>query len=100
MYRKNQITSRRVRRGGGVMYKARINWFEHCKKWAVTAESIEDFCDKYHRPFGDDAWGKSARKEWLETAQSDMKKHGFIWIPSSTTTTGKHCAFYGKGVQK
>lgn len=46
---------------------------------------------------------EAKKKQLVDEANSyasDMKKHGFIWIPSSTTTTGKHCAFYGKGVQK
>lgn len=65
------------------------------RKYEVQANSLEEFCEKYHRPFENSDFGREQRKEWFAHAQQDLEKYGYIMIPSSTTTTGFHAVWYG-----
>ncbi|HZJ76041.1 MAG TPA: hypothetical protein VFD25_05580 [Clostridia bacterium] len=66
------------------------------KKYEVSAESLEDFCNKYHIPFESTQFGKEQRLEWFENAKRELERFGFVLIPAGTTTSGLNATYYGK----
>lgn len=70
------------------MDKTQYNAF---KKYIVYAESLQEFCDKWHRP------GKVQDKAAdYEDHKQDMLKYGFTIIPKSTSVTGEVVSYYGR----
>lgn len=61
------------------------------KKYIVYAESLQEFCDQWHRP------NKVAdKKEDYESHKQELIKYGFTFIPASTSKTGEIVSYYGK----
>ena len=69
------------------------NLYERFKEYAVEADSLTDFLSRYtnprRAPFG------VLDPDRVKSYQNDLKKYGFCFIPSSTTKSGEHCAYYG-----
>lgn len=75
----------------------KINLYEKFLKYEVRAESLEDFCKSYHKPFESGQFGKEQRIAWLNNANKQLKRDGYVLIPDSTTNTGKPAVYYAKG---
>jgi len=69
--------------------------FEIMKKYAVKAESIEDFCNKYHRRAAYHERGTEYMKDDLLFHIEEIDKYGYAMIPAGSTTTGDNVTFYG-----
>lgn len=69
--------------------------YSKLKKYEVKAASLEEFCEKYHKPFDNTDFGKMQREDWLKSAKKEFEKFGYVMIPSGTTTTGAHAVWYG-----
>lgn len=74
----------------------KIPLYERYKRFSVSAESLEDFCNKYHRPFESSKFGQEQRAEWLENAKRELKRHGYVVIPEGTTISGLTVTYYGE----
>ena len=72
-----------------------MSLFEKFKKYAVQADSIEDFCLKYHRRSAYHDRGKDYMEADLESHKEEFEKYGYTIIPSSSTTTGDIVSYYG-----
>lgn len=67
--------------------------FNEMKKYIVYAESLKEFCEKYHKP------GKIAdfnREADYAEHKADMEKYGYTIIPASTSITGQTVSYYGR----
>lgn len=70
--------------------------YESFKKYAVVADSVEDFCDKYHRRGAYHDRGKDYMQADLLDHIAEFNRNGFTFIPQGTSTTGNIVAYYGK----
>lgn len=66
------------------------------QKYAVKASSLEEFCDKYHRPGAYHDRGEEYMKADYESHKKDMEREGFTIIPQGSSTTGGIVSYYGK----
>lgn len=65
-------------------------------KYAVKADSLQEFCDLYHRQGAYHDRGEEYMKADYESHKKDMERDGFTFIPASSTTTGYVMSYYGK----
>lgn len=65
-------------------------------KYAVKADSLEEFCDLYHRRGAYHDRGEEYMKADYESHKKDMERDGFTFIPPSSSTTGYVMSYYGK----
>lgn len=65
-------------------------------KYAVKADSLEEFCDLYHRRGAYHDRGEEYMKADYESHKKDMERDGFTFIPAGSTTTGYVMSYYGK----
>jgi len=72
--------------------------FESFKKYAVKADSVEDFVKRFHKPEILKEYGEDFMEEHIANHQMELDKHGYTFIPQGTSTTGDHASFYGEGV--
>ena len=66
--------------------------FKSFLKYAVEAESLQDFIDRYHKS------GKITdfnREADYENHKKELEREGFTIIPASTSTTGEIVSYYG-----
>ena len=70
--------------------------YEVFKKDAVPADSVEDFCLKYHRRSAYHDRGKDYMECDLKSHKEELEKYGYTIIPGSSSTTGDVVAYYGK----
>lgn len=66
------------------------------QKYAVEAESLEDFCDRYHRRGAYHDRGEEYMQADYESHKKEMERDGFTFIPAGSTTTGYPMSYYGK----
>ena len=66
------------------------------QKYAVKASSLEEFCDRYHRPDAYHDRGEEYMKVDYESHKKDMEREGFTIIPYGSSTTGDVVSYYGK----
>lgn len=66
------------------------------KKYAVEADSLEDFCDRYHRSVAYHDRGAEYMKVDYEDHKKEMERDGFTFIPMHDSTTGRVVSYYGK----
>lgn len=67
--------------------------YNEMKKYIVFAESLQEFCEKWHRP------GKITdfnREADYADHKADMEKYGYTIIPASTSITGQIVSYYGR----
>ena len=84
---------------GVIMYDSRP-FLEKMKDYEVFADSCEDFCDRYHKPFPKEKWCQEQRMEAIGSYIQDLVEYGFAMIPGSATITGKTCTYYGRKSSK
>lgn len=69
--------------------------YEKFKKYTMPADSIEDFCLKYHKRSAYHDRGKDYMACDLESHKEEMEKYGYTIIPGSCSTTGDIVSYYG-----
>jgi len=72
-----------------------MNMFEAMKKYAVKAESVKDFCDKYHRINAYHERGKDYMDYDLKEHEKEFEEFGYTMIPQGSSATGGIVTFYG-----
>lgn len=65
-------------------------------KYAVKADSLEEFCDKYHRRGAYHDRGEEYMKYDYEDHKAELEREGFTFIPQGSSTTGGVVSYYGK----
>lgn len=65
-------------------------------KYAVKADSLEEFCDKYHRRGAYHDRGEEYMKFDYEDHKVELEREGFTFIPQGSSTTGDVVSYYGK----
>jgi hypothetical protein len=67
--------------------------YEAFQKYAVKADSLQDFINRYHKA------GKITdfnREADYAGHKEDMERDGFTIIPKGTSSTGEVVSYYGK----
>lgn len=70
--------------------------YERFKTYEVQAESIEDFCNKYHRRGAYHERGADYMECDLQSHKEEFEKYGYTIIPQGSSTTGDVVAYYGR----
>ena len=73
-----------------------MSLFEIMKKYEVSAASIEDFCNRYHRRDTFHDRGEAYMKYDIESHKKHFEKYGYAMIPKGTSTTGDIVTYYGR----
>ena len=73
-----------------------MSQYETFKKYAVPAESVEDFCLKYHRRSAYHDRGADYMEFDLQDHKKEFEECGFTFIPKGSSTTGEIAAYYGR----
>jgi len=76
--------------------KSKRSSFELMKKYAVQADSVEEFCDRFHRKGAYHDRGKEYMDYDLQSHLAEFKRDGYTIIPKGSTVTGETVAFYGQ----
>lgn len=71
------------------------NMYESMKKYEVKAESIEDFCNRYHRRGAFHDRGEDYMQYDINEHKKEFERNGFTMIPKGTSTTGEVVTYYG-----
>lgn len=69
--------------------------YEVLKKYEVKAESIEDFCYRYHRRDCFHDRGEAYMEYDINDHKKEFERNGFTMIPTGTSTTGDIVTYYG-----
>ena len=77
------------------MEKKQYDPFEAFKKYAVKADSLQDFCDRYHRHGAYHDRGEEYMKADYEDHKKELERDGFTIIPRHDSVTGEVVAYYG-----
>ena len=70
--------------------------FETMKKYEVVAESVEDFCNRYHQRSKFHDRGEEFMQCDIESHKKDLEKYGYTLIPKGTSVTGENVTYYGR----
>lgn len=70
------------------MTKEMKDLYTSFKKYIMYADSLREFCDKYHNY----AYSESD----YESHKEDLKKYGYTIIPCHDSITGHIVSYYGK----
>lgn len=65
-------------------------------KYNVKAESLEDFCDRYHRRGAYHERGEEYMRCDYEDHKKELERDGFTIIPQGSSSTGDVVSYYGK----
>jgi hypothetical protein len=76
-----------------------MSYYETFKKYAVPADSVQDFLNRYHKKSSYTGRGEEYAKCVLKSYQEEFKKYGFCFTSHHDSVTGEVVAFYGKEVQ-
>ena len=72
------------------MGELKCDIFQRFKRYAVEADSLRDFCERYHLP------GKVENKEAdYQTHKEDLLHDGFTLIPPGSSSLTSWAAYYG-----
>jgi len=71
--------------------KEKRSIIDKMKKYEVEAESVEDFIEKYHKPFPKDSLYQEQKKDNISTAKKEFLEYGYCLIPASSSSTGRLC---------
>lgn len=66
------------------------------KKYEVKADSLKEFCEKYHRRGAYHERGEEYMEYDYEDHMKDMEKDGYTIIPQGSSTTGDIVSYYGE----
>lgn len=69
--------------------------FEKFMQYKVTAESVEDFLERYYKPDRYHGRGEEYAAVLLASHQADFEQHGYDIISHHDSVTGQVVAFYG-----
>ena len=72
-----------------------MHLYEAFKKYAMPAESVEDFCLKYHRRSAYHDRGAEYMEADLQSHKEEFERYGYTIIPKGSSTTGEVVAYYG-----
>ena len=72
-----------------------MSLYEKFKKYEVRADSIEDFCNRYHRRGAFHDRGEDYMQSDIESHIEDFEKYGYTIIPQGSSTTGDVVSYYG-----
>ena len=72
-----------------------MSLFEKFKKYEVKADSIEDFCNRYHIRGALHDMGEDYMQADIESHKEEFAIYGYTIIPHSSSTTGDIVAYYG-----
>lgn len=75
------------------------NMYKAFKKYAVQADNVEDFCNKYHRHGAYLDRGNDYMQDDLQSHIKEFQEHGYTIIPQGSSTTGDIVAYYGNQEQ-
>lgn len=70
--------------------------FEAFAKYAVKADSLQEFCNMYHRRGAYHDRGEEYMKADYEDHKRELERDGFTFIPQGSSTTGYIVSYYGK----
>ena len=73
-----------------------MSLYEKFKKYAVSADSVKDFCNRYHRRSAYHDRGAEYMECDLQDHIKEFEKYGYTIIPQGSSTTGDVVAYYGK----
>ena len=85
------------------MNNKKYKMYESYKKYAVQADSVEDFCNRYYKPsaFHDrtgSAWdygdGESYQEACIKSHKKHIERDGFTTITRHDSKTGEVVAYY------
>jgi len=68
---------------------------EMFREYEVEAESAEDFCNKYHKPFPNEKFYQEQRREIIKSLQTNLDEKGFAIIPHHNTNSGVTVSWHG-----
>lgn len=71
------------------------NSYEKFKEYEVSANSLEDFLQKYTKHRQHEGRGAEYVKNRIESHAQDMKKFGFTFITHHDSVTGEIVSYYG-----
>lgn len=69
------------------------NLFNSFRKYSVHAESLQEFCEVWHKPGKITDYNREAD---YENHKADLEKYGYTFIPASSSTTGRIVSYYGR----
>ena len=70
--------------------------YETMKKYEVAVESVEDFCNRYHRRDAFQDRGTEYMKCDIESHKKELEECGYTLIPRGTSITGDNVTYYGR----
>lgn len=70
--------------------------YERFKKYEVKAESLREFCDRYHRRGAYHDRGEDYMQFDYEDHKKELERDGYTIIPQGSSTTGGVVSYYGK----
>ena len=73
---------------------SKLSLFESYKKYAVQAESLEDFLERYTQPRAHAERGEEYVQARIEAHREDIEKHGFTFITRHDSTYGRDVSYY------
>jgi hypothetical protein len=76
--------------------KASYDLFQSFKKYAVKANSIEDFCNKYHNAAAFHNRGKEYMEIDIASHKKEFAEEGYTIIPQGSSIIGDVVSYYGK----
>ena len=69
--------------------------YELMKKYIVHADSVKDFCEKYHRRGAYHDRGAEYMEYDRKCHEKELKEDGYTMIPKGSSVTGEPVTFYG-----
>lgn len=72
-------------------WKDMDGFYEKFKKYKVTADSLDDFFEKWHRPGSVTDFNREAD---YATHKAELEKDGYTWIPANDSITGQIVSYY------
>lgn len=72
-----------------------MSLYEAFRKYALPADSLEDFCLKYHKRSAYHDRGADYMECDLQSHKEELEKFGYTFIPKGSSTTGDIISYYG-----
>lgn len=71
-----------------------FNMYDEFKRYAVQADNVEDFLNRYSKPEFFQEKDEQIKKRMIQIENACMNKFGFCMISQFDSITGKTVAFY------
>lgn len=72
-----------------------FNQYEAFKKYAVHADSVEDFLKRYTKHSRHYGIGEEFTQARIESHKTHLEKYGFTFITHHDSVTGDNVSYYG-----